>query len=197
MLVVAVLLSLAAKYPRHRHHLVLALVAANACVAMIQFDTNRNVVEMLEASVDSRGRRNMEVALSVGVADLVPAGATIMTTTWHAWLFDGPPLSSGLFTQFLRRRVYVVNHDLGPHKLRSLSQQLTRLKAPSFVTVERAARPRVGLRAGRRAGTSIRRERARETRYPTFSGLRSRNAGLVGGTDGSNLRHGFTPRRDI
>jgi hypothetical protein len=142
LLVVAGLLWLAAKYPRCRRQLALALVAANASVAMIQFDTNRNVVDMLEASVDSGGRMNMEAALSAGVADLVPEGATIITTQWHPWLFDGPPLSSGLFTQFLRRRVYVVNRDPGPHKARPLSRQLldkqlTRLTAPSFVTVER------------------------------------------------------------
>jgi len=66
-----------------------------------------------------------------------------MTTQWHPWLFDGPPLSSGLFTQFLHRRVYVVNRDPGPHSLRPLSRQMlgkdaTRLEPPAFVTVERA-----------------------------------------------------------
>jgi hypothetical protein len=148
LLVVAGLLGLATWFPRQRHCIAVGLVAANALVAMIQFDVNRNVVRLLEPTLDPQGRANLETALMAGVADRVPDGATIMTTAWHPWLCNGPPLSSGLFTQCLRRPVFVVNGDVGPHKARTLKRQLEKplgawseapsLPAPSYFTVERS-----------------------------------------------------------
>lgn len=133
MLAAAAVAWLAAK---SRRTATAVLIAVNACVALITFDTNRSVVHIMDAKYETRARENVEAALAAGVCGHVPDGATIVTTRWRPWLFDGPPLSSSLFTQFVERRVHVVNADLGKYT-RTLGEQLAGLDRPSFVAVEK------------------------------------------------------------
>lgn len=128
---------LATTHGRLRRWLAAGLVAMNACIAIVTFDSNRHAVGETNRAYATDARLNVEAALAAGVCAWVPEGATILTTRWHPWLFDGPPLSSGLFSQFLERRVQVVNSDLGDYK-RSLREQLDGLEPPSFVVAERA-----------------------------------------------------------
>ena len=114
MLGVPVIAWCSTHWPRGRTSLAAALIAANACIACITFDTNRRVIYVSQVGSECDSRRNMEQALKAGVANEVPDGATIMTTNWHPWLFDGPPATSHFFTQCTHRKLHAGIWPLGP-----------------------------------------------------------------------------------
>lgn len=129
---------------RWRRPLAAGLLAANGCVALVTCDTNRHVVEMTDRAGEIAARRNLEVALSAGVCDMVPEGSTLLTTRWRTWMFGGPPYSSALFTQMLGRRVQVVSQQSGPPG-RPLREQLAKVPTPTFAVFEHTMDGRTGF----------------------------------------------------
>lgn len=129
---------------RWQRPLAALLLAANGCVALATFDTNCRVVQMNDTASETESRRNLELALSAGVCDMVPEGSTILATRWRTWMINGPPYSSALFTQMLGRRVHVVSQQPGPPG-RSLDEQLAKLPAPTYSVYEHTMDSRTGF----------------------------------------------------
>lgn len=197
MLLAAALAWLAMKLPRA---LTVVMVMANACVALVTFDTNRAVVEALDAKYETRARQNVEAALAAGVCAQVPEGATIVTTRWRPWLFDGPPLSSALFTQFVQRRVQVVNADPGKYT-RTLDEQLAGLERPSFIAVERTLGEHGGymlvapLQATAETGLAAASSDTMQSMLPRDCGIRTFRLYVRGGLE-SATGNKISPGRD-
>jgi hypothetical protein len=135
LVAVAGLLWLIGRYPDRRARLAFAVILTSAWVALITFDTNRDVVDR-SASLTSncRGQQLFEAALSAGLADDIPEGATVITAGAESIpLLDiGPPLSSAYITQQLQRKINSIS-DAGGPGTRSLGDQLAGLKPAAFV----------------------------------------------------------------
>jgi hypothetical protein len=136
LLGVAGLLWLMRTFPRRKSLWGTSLLLANLSVALITFDTNRNVVDTFNADAYLCQRRILEAAFQAGLCDRIPEGATLMLTKFHPWLCDGPPQSSGYFTHQLKRKVNALNGQPIPG-LRTLRQQLVgEIPAPTFAITD-------------------------------------------------------------
>ncbi len=140
ILFVGLLLWLSRQNWRRGSQASLALAGMFLVTSGITFDTNQHNIDVWQAHYQVPARWNMEAALQAGVADEVPAGATIITAAWRCWLFSGPPQASRLFAQHMLRKVNVVNGDPGPSCNAGLEVQLTeqsgKLPLPEFVIGE-------------------------------------------------------------
>ncbi len=107
LIAVAGLLGFAGRFPALRTRLALAVTLTSASVALITFDTNRNVVDFCPSTSNCRGQQIVEEALNAGLADNIPTSATVITTKAEPvdLLDEGPPVSSSFMTQCLRRTV--------------------------------------------------------------------------------------------
>jgi hypothetical protein len=134
LLMVAGMLWLARRFPAQRTRFALALILANAGVALFSFDTNRQVVNVLALGPNVREQPLVEAALDAGLGDPIPEGATIMSTktTVLGVLRIGPPVSSSFVTQHLKRKVNAVSGVMWPRE-RPLSVQLKGLPLPTFI----------------------------------------------------------------
>ncbi len=121
---------------RHARKFAVALISANACIALITFDTHRNVIAIFDQSMEADAMRNLSLALKSGVADEVPEDATLLAKTSHIWWAEGPPRSSAVVSWITRRRINVVITDPRPNQ-RPVAEQLKDLPPPGYVMVDR------------------------------------------------------------
>ena len=124
--------------PALRISLATTLVAANACVAFITYDTNRMSIERLDGYLQVNDRFLYESALGAGLGDPIPEGSTILATGYHVWLLDGPPHSAYFLAQHLKRKVYGVN-SRPPAERRPLAEQLVNIPSPTWFLSDNCA----------------------------------------------------------
>ena len=107
------------------------LVGANFCVAMITFDINQHIVDIISNRPAAFARQMIEAALDHGLGEEVPSAATIYVSHFHPWLFGGAPEGSALVAQHLGRKVHVVNGRPLPSRP-TLREQLRECPPPAF-----------------------------------------------------------------
>lgn len=134
LLGVAGLLWLAQRGARLRQAVAPGIALASAAVALITFDTNRQVVRVLQTCPNVCERQMVEAALGAGLGEPIPEEAVVLAVTGEGSgvLRAGPPVSSCFLSQQLKRRVHAINGVAGPGEM-SVKDQLDGLPRPTFV----------------------------------------------------------------
>jgi hypothetical protein len=76
--------------PRLWPKLVWGIVAFNALVAMVTFDTNTTIAARVNADPTTKYMSLIESACHAGLFDSAPTGATVWSVQPHAWMAGGP-----------------------------------------------------------------------------------------------------------
>lgn len=109
VLALAAWLLLARKLPRPaRRVMAWTFMAASACVALVHYDTGRQVVSVKRSDHFTPERWLIEAALRSGLADEVAAGATVWFPKHYPWLYGELRIYGSHLTEWLGRRVFAV-----------------------------------------------------------------------------------------
>jgi len=95
-----------ARLPQRWPALARGLVALNACVALVTFETNATVGRRTNRDPSLMAMGLVEEALDAGLCDVVPDGATIWSALPHPWMGGGADLAGGHYSKTLGRLVY-------------------------------------------------------------------------------------------